>query len=74
MTLAPRSTAKVMPAAMSSSLAAPFRSSTLTGMIRPRQAPPATPCPLFVTAAAMPATIVPWPKSSSGVASLLTKS
>ena len=74
MTLAPWSTAKVMPAAMSSSLAEPCESRTLTGMILPRQAPPDTPCPLLVMAAAMPATIVPWPKSSSGVGSLLTKS
>ena len=44
------------------------------GMIVAPGATPATPSPLFVACAIVPATCVPWPCSSSGVASPSTKS
>ena len=52
----------------------PSLSSTRSGTIRAPYATPATPTPLSPTAAIVPATWVPWPFSSSGVASSATKS
>ena len=46
----------------------------LSGMIRTLGAIPTTPMPLLLTAPIVPATCVPWPSSSSGRLSLLTKS
>jgi hypothetical protein len=63
-----------MPAAMSESLPLPSASRTLPTMIRASHAAPATPLPLSESAAATPATSVPCPLSSVGVASLLTMS
>ena len=58
-TPAPLATAQSMPAAMASSEPDPSAPRTRTGMIRAPGAVPATPMPLPVTAAAMPATWVP---------------
>ena len=63
-TLAPWSAAQRMPLTMSSEQPLPSESSTRTGMIEASGATPATPMPLFVTRAAMPATCVPCPFSS----------
>src|SRR5919198_6501725 len=46
----------------------------LTGMIRTFQFTPATPTPLLPAAPIVPATCVPWPWSSIGLLSPLTKS
>ncbi len=72
--LAPRSTAKLTPLAMVDAVPDSLRSSTRTGMMRASGATPATPAPLSVAAAAMPAIWVPWPVRSWGVVSSLTKS
>jgi hypothetical protein len=45
---------------------------TLIGMIWPFHAAPATPMPLLVLAATIPATMVPWPTSSVGAVPGLT--
>src|SRR3954454_24753618 len=50
-----------MPLMMSADVPAPVLSSTRTGRILAEGAVPATPMPLLVDAAAMPATCVPWP-------------
>jgi hypothetical protein len=59
MTLAPLSAAKQMPRATSESLPEPLASSTFTGSTFAAGATPATPEPLPVTAAMIPATCVP---------------
>ena len=61
-----------MPAAMLDQVPPFVALSTLTGMILTLGAMPAMPCPLFIAAAMMPATCVPWPWSSLGSVSLLT--
>jgi hypothetical protein len=58
-TLAPLSAAKQMPLATSSSEPEPSASRTLTGSTLAAGATPATPTPLFVTAATVPETWVP---------------
>ena len=74
MTVAPLSAAQRTPSAIVESKPSPVLSSTFTGRIRAVQATPAMPTPLLVSAAAIPATIVPWPLSSAALVSLLTKS
>src|SRR5215204_1776356 len=49
---------------MSETVAYPLLSAILTGIMRQFQATAATPILLFVEAAAVPATIVPWPLTS----------
>ena len=52
----------------------PFAFMILTGMMRSDQLMPAMPIPSLALAAMIPATHVPWPLSSAGTLSLLTKS
>ena len=61
---APWSVAHRMPRMMSESVPLPCELSTLIGMTRAFHATPEMPSALFVSAAMMPATIEPWPKSS----------
>ena len=58
-------TAQSMPAATAAYEPDPPESSTLTGRILEASATPAIPVPLFVFAAAIPATWVPWSLSSA---------
>ena len=60
-TLAPWSAAQVMPLATQDWYPAAWSLSTLTFSRRELYPTPATPFLLFVTAAAIPATWVPWP-------------
>src|SRR5215831_366456 len=64
MTLAPWSAAQRMPLAMPDTEPEPRAESTLIGMILAWKATPATPMPLCVDCAMVPATCVPWPWSS----------
>ena len=73
MTLAPLSTAKVMPRETLYHVPRLLPLSTLTGISLQDGQSPTMPAPLMA-AVAMPATWVPWPKSSLGSSSLLTKS
>ena len=52
----------------------PLASMNRRAMMRVRWAIPVTPTPLFPVAPMVPATWVPWPLSSIGLASLLLKS
>jgi hypothetical protein len=63
-TRAPWSTAQTMPFEIGEYGPLPLASSTFTGTSEESNASPATPTALFVAAAAMPATWVPWPLSS----------
>ncbi len=67
MTSAPLSTAHSIPSATSRPDPDPVAPSTFTGMILHVQHTPATPSPLLDSAAAKPATDVPWPSSSRGL-------
>jgi hypothetical protein len=60
-TLAPCATAQSTPCATPNQVPEPPASSTFTGMILHDQQTPAMPAPLFVFAAMMPETNVPWP-------------
>lgn len=73
-TLAPLSAAHLMPLTIVAWSPEPTVPRTRTGMIMALGAAPAMPTPLSVTAAAMPATCVPWPFWSMGSSSLATKS
>src|SRR5258705_8685998 len=73
MTLAPFVLAKSRPWDVQIVVPAPLFARTLTGRIDARGATPTQPVP-FIAAAAMPVTRVPWPLSSAGLASWLTKS
>ncbi len=73
-TLAPLSAAKRMASAMSAEVPLPKWLSTFTGISVASKATPATPSPLFVAWAMVPATCVPWPWSSLACSSSFTKS
>ena len=60
-TLAPLSAAKRTASAMPATVPEPLAESTLSGMMRARKATPATPMPLWVDCAMVPATCVPCP-------------
>ena len=62
-----------MPSAMPATEPEPRAESTLIGMILAWNATPATPMPLWVDCAMVPATCVPWPWSSAALALSLTK-
>src|ERR687886_738754 len=62
--IAPGCAAQMIPFATPASDPDPLELRTFTGMIGDETATPLTPTPLFVEAAAMPATCVPWPWSS----------
>ena len=74
MTPAPLFAAKAMPSAIPELLPPPSASSARMAMICACGATPATPMPLFATAAAVPATCEPWRLKSSGVVPGSTKS
>ena len=63
-TRAPLSTAQMTALAMSESQPLPSAHSAVTGRISAPGAAPATPTPLPVDAARIPATCVPWPSGS----------
>ena len=73
-TSAPLSAAQRIPAAMSGALPDPLAAITLTGISAQPEHVPSPPRPLLARAATTPATIVPWPWSSLGSPSALTKS
>ncbi len=74
MTFAPLSAAYVIALATLASVPLPLLLSTRSGMTAQLGHMPAPPVALFVSAAALPATCVPWPLPSSGAVSAETQS
>src|SRR5690348_16020230 len=72
-TCAPWSAAQRMPSATFAVVPQPCLLSTFTGMSVAQYARPATPFPLFVVCAIVPAMCVPWPWSSQASARSSTK-